>query len=74
MKPKEELAFFGQQLKMWRYTKMLTLSEAADELGVSVTAYSNWEKGRTKPRLYNLRDICDKLEIKREELFKEEVI
>ena len=74
MKPKEELLFFGQQFKMWRYAKMLTLYEAANEFGVSITTYSNWEKGKMKPRMYYLRDICEKLGIKREVLFKGEVI
>ena len=73
MKVKEELVFFGSQLRLWRYAKMLTLNEAADVYGVSVTTYKNWERGCTKPRLYYLRDICKELKIKREVLFKGEL-
>ena len=49
----------GRRLRMERKARGLTLEEAAEGCGVWLgMTVGNWEAGKVKPRLENLKKIC----------------
>ncbi len=51
-----------------RRNKSLTQQVVANELGVKPTVISAWERGVYKPRVHNLKKLCDILELTLEEI------
>jgi len=47
-----------EKLKKLRKAKGATLKQAADEIGVSLSAYSNYEQGIREPSYEILKKIC----------------
>lgn len=56
---KNPLSNFGKLLQSMRLDNGLTQLEAANRLGVSVTAISHWETGRRLPRATARRLLSD---------------
>lgn len=48
----------NEKLKQLRKEKCKTLKEVAKEIGVSVSAYSNYEQGIREPAYEILKRIC----------------
>lgn len=46
-----------QVLRAVRLLRRMTQEEAADAMGVSLRAYTRWERGRMEPRGLNLRAV-----------------
>lgn len=48
----------GEKLKQLRKVKNKTLKEVAKELGITLSAYSNYEQGIREPSYDVLKKIC----------------
>lgn len=70
---------FGATINRIRQERNLTQKDLAKIIGVTDRTISKWEKGTTVPDLYQLRNICNELEIspslllKSESIFKDDV-
>lgn len=53
-----------ENIKALRLEKKLTQIEVARQVGVTMTAYINWEKGANKPNEENLQKLTEVLEAK----------
>jgi DNA-binding XRE family transcriptional regulator len=56
------------KLRRARRKRFLTIEEAADLLGVSVSAFGRWERGVQVPHLQTLGKLCKLFESTSEEL------
>ena len=54
---------FAENLAVFRKKKNMLQKDLAYELGVSISAVSNWENGANYPRLDTVYHICDVLDI-----------
>lgn len=54
---------FGAFLRHWRKERGMKLTAAAAAAGVSVATWNHWETGRRQPRLDNLYNLAQLLEI-----------
>lgn len=59
---------FGVWMKARRKSLRLSLRAAAGEVGVSPTAFHNWEMGKTRPRRSKLAAISEVLVVSQREL------
>ena len=59
---------FGNKITKYRKMKKLTQEELAEKLDVSKQAVSKWENGKSFPKMGNIINICDELEIDYKEL------
>lgn len=59
---------FGNKITKYRKMKKLTQEELAEKLDVSKQAVSKWENGKYFPKMENIINICDELEIDYKEL------
>jgi len=48
---------FGKRLRRWRHVQKLPLKHVANDLGVSVQVFSDWERGVRFPCARNLDQI-----------------
>lgn len=70
---------FGATINRIRQERNLTQKDLAKIIGVTDRTISKWEKGTTVPDLYQLRNICNELDIspslllKSESIFKDDV-
>ena len=64
------LTKLGERIRRYRLMKGLTQENMADELGISTSAYSNMENGKTDMKISRLQQIAKTLEIPLEELVK----
>lgn len=46
-------------LKAARWNVNMTQREAADKIGISIPTLSNYENGKSSPKLYILQKICE---------------
>lgn len=53
----------NEKLKQLRKDKGKTLKEVAKEIGISLSAYSNYEQGIREPSYDILKKICDYFEV-----------
>ena len=53
----------NEKIRLIRETKGLTQEQVAEKLGISPTAYGDFERGDNDPRLSKLEKIADILEI-----------
>ena len=58
----------NEKIRLIRETKGLTQERVAEKLGISPTAYGDFERGDNDPRLSKLEKIADILEIPLSEL------
>jgi transcriptional regulator with XRE-family HTH domain len=56
-------AWDGDRLKALRVRRLLTQGELAQRVGVERKAVNRWESNKTKPRLTNIRALCEALEV-----------
>src|ERR1041385_6004882 len=56
------------RLAQLRRERFLTQEEVAERIGVSDTAYKNWEEGRSRPRPSNMRALTQFFEASEQEL------
>ena len=59
-----------KEIRMREY--LLEVGEFSKILGVNLKTYSNWEKGRSQPKLQDAIRIAKKLNKKVEEIWSEE--
>jgi transcriptional regulator with XRE-family HTH domain len=53
----------NEKIRLIRETKGLTQEQVAEKLGVSATAYGDFERGDNDPRLSKLKKIAEVLEM-----------
>jgi transcriptional regulator with XRE-family HTH domain len=51
-----------------RAKKHWTLEQAAEQIGVDINTLYRWEKGRAKPRAYNIQKMCEVYEARASDL------
>jgi len=56
-------AELGSRLRAWRKEQGLPLKHVAQDLGVSISVISQWERGHRYPSIHNLQRIADYLGI-----------
>ena len=54
---------FGLRLKDVRKDSGMSQADVADEIGVTKSAYANYEQGTREPSLKVLKAICDTLDV-----------
>jgi len=52
-------AELGARLRAWRKQEGLPLKHVAQDLGVSISVISQWERGHRYPSIQNLQRIAD---------------
>ena len=55
--------FFGEKIRNARKSLGLTQRQLAEQLGVSNTSISNWEKGLSRPDADMIQKLCDVLRL-----------
>lgn len=55
--------FFGEKIRNARKSLGLTQRQLAEQLGVSNTSISNWEKGLSRPDADMIQKLCDILRL-----------
>ena len=55
--------FFGEKIRNARTSLGLTQRQLAEQLGVSNTSISNWEKGLSRPDADMIQKLCDVLRL-----------
>jgi transcriptional regulator with XRE-family HTH domain len=61
---------FPAKLKELRQSRNLTEQQLADQIGISVKTYRNYESGKTKPKIAIFRKIVIALETTADELLE----
>ena len=56
---------FAIRLKALRMKAKLTLEEASEQIGISVTAIYNWEAGRKRPDIEKFPKISEVYKVKK---------
>lgn len=64
-----QTSLFAELIKNRRVATGKRQSDVADEIGVTRSAYTNWEKGHSTPRVKDVPALCAALEITPNELF-----
>jgi len=67
-----EFEKWGRRIRAFRKLKGFTQKKLADEIGVSVSALGEVERGMREPSIKLLEKIADKLEISIEDLIPKE--
>ncbi|MDF2158302.1 LexA family transcriptional regulator [Algoriphagus sp. CAU 1675] len=65
--------FLASNLRFLRKQKGITQNELADQLDVQRTMISAYEDGRSEPKLFTLKRLCDVLEVGLEELLEHDI-
>ena len=65
---------FAEKLKDLRDEKKLSQKNVANQLGVAVSTYANWEQGRREPSIYDILNLTWVFEIEANELFDFDII
>lgn len=65
---KNEYLSFGNKIKQIRIDKGLSQKEAAEQLGLSYSTYSNYENNNRTPKYATLKQIADGLEVSIDDL------
>jgi transcriptional regulator with XRE-family HTH domain len=60
----------GEKIRMAREAKGMSQEAVADLLGISQTAYSDIERGKTQPKLNRLQQLADIFEIDIQEILR----
>jgi transcriptional regulator with XRE-family HTH domain len=61
---------FGENLKKFRTDSNLTQRQFSEKLGFSQQVISDWESGKSKPRLDAILQISEKLNVSADILLK----
>lgn len=59
-------------LKSARVNAELTQREASKAIGVDITTICSWEKGRTSPKISQLKKLCDVYNVAIDDIFLKE--
>jgi tellurite methyltransferase len=71
MTPQQMPAAFASNLKMLRKNRGLSQEALAHLIGKTKLTVFNWENGKTSPTLFDVRDLCEALEIHQDAFFSE---
>lgn len=61
---------FGENLRMIRKQKKLTLKDVAEKAGLSIVSVNFYENNKQKPTLVNVQKLADALGCKFEKLYE----
>lgn len=58
----------NRKLRDARISRLWTIAEVSEKIGVDVRTYGRWELGSGKPRLTSLKQLCNLFDLSAEEL------
>ena len=59
---------FGERLKEIRKDLAMSQKDVADDIGVTASAYANYEQGTREPNLETLIKLCEVLNVTADEI------